>query len=267
MLMCEPLAATLLSGGVSLAAALGRGTRRRVQRRASGWSRPAARSAGAGPARVPGRRAADAVVVWRRRAGTTGAGLGAGRDLLAGLALVVAPWTIRNAIALDRFVPISTGGGQVLFAGTYMPSDGDPERVGAEVLERHPGLFGPDAAAATRLEQILAALAGQRYPGLETDAALARMGRERLWDDVSERAARVRGFRRGQDRADLVARATRRDARAGLAAAALALVAFGLLGLASSPASAAGRRCCWRRPARDHRDRAPCSSPRRGGCW
>jgi 4-amino-4-deoxy-L-arabinose transferase-like glycosyltransferase len=125
--------------------------------------------------------------------------------MLAGLALVVAPWTIRNAVALDRFVPVSTGGGQVLFSGSYMPSDGDPERVGEEVLERHPGLTrrlaaeyvaalqGSSLAAQreaaldrVRLEQILAALAEQRYPNVETDRALSRMGRERLWHNVSE---------------------------------------------------------------------------------
>jgi Dolichyl-phosphate-mannose-protein mannosyltransferase len=104
---------------------------------------------------------------------------------LLGLALVIAPWTVRNAVALDRFVPVSTGGGQVLFAGSYLPSGGDPERVGAEVLERHPELQ-QGLPADPRLEQILAALAAQRYPGVETDAALARMGRERLWEDVSE---------------------------------------------------------------------------------
>jgi 4-amino-4-deoxy-L-arabinose transferase-like glycosyltransferase len=113
--------------------------------------------------------------------------------LLVGLVLIVAPWTMRNVVALDRFVPVSTGGGQVLFAGSYMPSGGDPERVGEEVLERHPGLrkqLPPDP----RLEQILAALANQRYPKLESDEALARMGRERLWDDVSETPVEYAGF-------------------------------------------------------------------------
>ena len=133
--------------------------------------------------------------------------------MLAGLALVVAPWTIRNAVALDRFVPVSTGGGQVLFTGAYIPSDGDPERVGEEVLERHPGLTrrlaakyvpalqGSSMAAQreallgrVRLEQILAALAEQRYPSIETDRALSRMGRERLWDNVSEEPLAYTGF-------------------------------------------------------------------------
>jgi hypothetical protein len=129
--------------------------------------------------------------------------------LLTGVAVVIAPWTIRNAVALDRFVPISTGGGQVLFAGTYLPSGGDPQKVGEEVLDRHPGLrrrlaaeYLPPHTAPTlsavlarvRLEQILAALAAQRYPGMETDMALSRMGREQLWGDVTEEPAEYAGF-------------------------------------------------------------------------
>ncbi len=114
--------------------------------------------------------------------------------LLVGVVIVIAPWTMRNAIALDRFVPVSTGGGQVLFAGTYLPSDGDPEKVGAEVVARHPELFGPDAVRQLRLEQILARLAAQRYPELETDKALSRMGREQLWDDISEEPLEYAGF-------------------------------------------------------------------------
>jgi hypothetical protein len=113
--------------------------------------------------------------------------------LLAGLFVIVAPWTARNAVALDRFVPVSTGGGQVLFAGSYMHSGGDPERVGEEVLERHPGLRA-QLPHDPRLEQILAGLAKQRYPNMETDEALARMGRERLWDDVSEAPVEYAGF-------------------------------------------------------------------------
>jgi hypothetical protein len=110
------------------------------------------------------------------------------------VAVVVVPWTVRNAIALDRFVPVSTGGGQVLFAGTYLPSDGDPEKVGAAVVERHPELFGPKAVEDSRLEQILARLAEQRYPGVETDKALSKMGKEQLWDDISEEPVEYAGF-------------------------------------------------------------------------
>jgi hypothetical protein len=82
----------------------------------------------------------------------------------------------------------------VLFAGTYLPSDGDPERVGAEVVERHPELFAPGAVERLRLEQILARLAESRYPGMEADEALGRIGREQLWDDVSEEPVEYAGF-------------------------------------------------------------------------
>ncbi|HEV7562388.1 MAG TPA: hypothetical protein VGO24_02695 [Solirubrobacterales bacterium] len=114
--------------------------------------------------------------------------------VLAGIAVVVVPWTVRNAIALDRFVPISTGAGQVLYAGTYLPSDGDPEKVGAGVVAEHPELFAPDATQRLRLEQILARLAAATYPDLESDQALSRMGREQLWDDISEEPLEYAGF-------------------------------------------------------------------------
>jgi len=124
---------------------------------------------------------------WRR-------GFTYGALFLVGVAVIVVPWTVRNAIVLDRVVPISTGGGQVLFTGTYLPSDGDPEKVGAEVVARHPGLFGPGAVENLRLEQILARLAAHRYPGLETDKALSRMGREQLLDDIGEEPLEYAGF-------------------------------------------------------------------------
>lgn len=188
MLMGEPLAAMLLSGAV-LAMLWAAG-------REGGWLVPGLLLGALALVR-PEYLAISlpiAVVVFARD----------GRDgwrqcllqalvMLVGLAVVVAPWTVRNAIALDRFVPISTGGGQVLFAGSYLPAGADPEGVGREVLERHPGLrrqLPPDA----RLEQILAALAVQRFPGMESDAALARMGRERLWDEVSTEPVVYAGF-------------------------------------------------------------------------
>jgi 4-amino-4-deoxy-L-arabinose transferase-like glycosyltransferase len=244
MLMSEPLAATLLSGAVLAMLWADRprdhGVGARVLSRGRGGL--AASPGRTPPTRVPPARywlapglilgalalvrpeylaisVPIAVVVFARRGrGEWRACLVQALVLLLGLAVVVAPWTVRNAVALGRFVPISTGGGQVLFAGSYMPSGGDPEGVGEEVLERHPGLgrrlaarylpsrspfVTPSATnservaavlARVRLEQILAALARQRYPHLEPDAALARMGRERLWGDVSERPIGYLGF-------------------------------------------------------------------------
>jgi 4-amino-4-deoxy-L-arabinose transferase-like glycosyltransferase len=121
-------------------------------------------------------------------------GIVCGALVLAGIAVVVAPWTVRNAVALERFVPISTGGGQVLYAGTYLPSDGDPEKVGAGVVAENPDIFSPADATRLRLEQILARLAAHTYPELESDEALSKMGREQLWDDVSEEPLEYAGF-------------------------------------------------------------------------
>jgi 4-amino-4-deoxy-L-arabinose transferase-like glycosyltransferase len=114
--------------------------------------------------------------------------------IVLGIVVVVAPWTIRNAIALDRFVTVSTGGGQVLYAGTYLPSDGNPERVGAGVVAEHPELFGPHAVENLRLEQILARLGEATYPDMEPDQALSKMGKEQLRDDIEHHTGEYLGF-------------------------------------------------------------------------
>jgi hypothetical protein len=124
---------------------------------------------------------------WRR-------GLIAGAFVAVGIAVVVAPWTVRNAFALDRVVTVSTGGGQVLYAGTYLPSDGNPEKVGAEVVAEHPALFGPHALENLRLEQILARLGEATYPELEPDQALSKMGKEQLGDDITEHTGEYASF-------------------------------------------------------------------------
>lgn len=191
MLMGEPLAATLLSGAV-LAALWASGSEPRER-----WLIPGllfGALALVRPEYLAVALLASLVVLARNGRRDWSRTVVQALLVLAGVALAVVPWTVRNAVALDRFVPVSTGGGQVLFAGTYLPSDGNPEKVGAEVVERHPELFGPHAVERLRLEQILARLAGQRYPGVETDKALGRMGREQLWNDISEKPLEYAGF-------------------------------------------------------------------------
>jgi hypothetical protein len=124
---------------------------------------------------------------WRRA-------LVAGGIVVLGIVVVVAPWTVRNAFALHRFVTVSTGGGQVLYSGTYLPSNGNPEEVGVHVVEEHPGLFGPHAVEKLRLEQILARLAEHTHPGTEPDQALSKMGKEQLREDVTEHTGEYIGF-------------------------------------------------------------------------
>lgn len=190
MLMSEPLAATLLSGGVLAALWAWEGSWSR-------WILPGALFGALTLVRPEylGVAVLIAIVIavralprdWRTS-------LLPAAVFFAAALVVIAPWTLRNAIALDRFVPISTGGGQVLFAGTYLPSDGDPERVGTEVVAENPDLFAPQDAQRLRLEQILARLAAEEHPGTETDKALSKMGKAQLWDDISEEPAEYAGF-------------------------------------------------------------------------
>ena len=190
MLMSEPLAATLLSGGVlAVLWAWDGGTWR--------WLLPGALFGALALTRPEylGVAVLVAVVIFAREARRDWRlSLTRAAAFLGALVVVVAPWTFRNAVALDRFVPISTGGGQVLFAGTYLPSDGDPEKVGAEVVAENPDLFQPLDAERLRLEQILARLAAAEYPGMETDKALSKLGKEQLWDDISGEPLEYAGF-------------------------------------------------------------------------
>jgi hypothetical protein len=190
MLMSEPLAATLLSGGVLATLWAWDGSWVR-------WLLPGALFGALAMVRPEylGVALLVALVIAARRIRDDWRGslLRAAVFLVAAL-VMVAPWTIRNAYALHRFVPISTGGGQVLFSGTYLPSDGDPEKVGAEVVHESPQLFAPEDAQRLRLEQILARLAQARYPDLETDEALSKMGKEQLGDDLTDRTGEYAGF-------------------------------------------------------------------------
>jgi hypothetical protein len=214
MLMTEPLAATLLAGAILAILWAGDG--------ASPWRwlvpgltvgalalvRPEYLAIGlllavlillherfaSRPHRSSSQKPADSAEKCERAGGGWRRALVAGAIVVLGIVVVVAPWTIRNAIALDRFVAVSTGGGQVLYAGTYLPSDGNPEEVGAAVVAEHPGLFGPHAVESLRLEQILARLAEHTYPGMEPDQALSRMGKEQLRDDVTDHTGEYIAF-------------------------------------------------------------------------
>jgi 4-amino-4-deoxy-L-arabinose transferase-like glycosyltransferase len=192
MLMSEPLAATLLSGGVLAVL--------RAWDEGAGWGRWLLAGALFGalalvrPEYLAIGVLIAAVIFAREAGGDWRRSLLRAAVFLGALVLLVAPWAIRNAVVLDRFVPISTGGGQVLFAGTYLPSDGNPEKVGAEVVVRNPDLFQPRDAERLRLEQILARLAADRHPGMETDQALSKMGKEQFRDGIREEPVEYAGF-------------------------------------------------------------------------
>ncbi len=119
---------------------------------------------------------------WRR-------GVVGGAVLLGALVLVILPWSVRNQIVLDRTVPISTGGGKALYVGTYLPADGEYQRVKAILLERYRGIeLDPHSEA---LEEINPTPLFDRaweetYPDLPRDEALGRIGKENLSDYFSD---------------------------------------------------------------------------------
>ena len=112
------------------------------------------------------------------------AGLIAALVLLLAFALPIVPWTVRNAIVLDRAVPISTGGGKALYVGTYLPADGEYQRVKAILAERYlgrdlePGSPALDAVDPTELFDDVAREVKLEHPGLTRDQALGRAGKD-----------------------------------------------------------------------------------------
>jgi hypothetical protein len=105
----------------------------------------------------------------------------AGAALLSvALLLPIIPWTIRNQIVLDRTVPISTGGGKALYVGTFLPADGEYQRVKAILAERylHRDL-DPHSEALEKVDPVpLFNRVAARYPDLPRDSALGKIGKQ-----------------------------------------------------------------------------------------
>ena len=108
--------------------------------------------------------------------GVAGAGL-----LVAALLLPIVPWTIRNVDVLDRVVPISTGSGKALYVGTFLPADGEYQRVKAILVERYQGrTLDPHSEALEEVDPtpLFDRVAEERYPDLPRDSALGKIGKE-----------------------------------------------------------------------------------------
>lgn len=129
-----------------------------------------------------------ALILVARRFGLR-RGLSAAAVLLAAFVVAIAPWTIRNAIVLDKVTPVAEGGGNALFIGTYLPADGDHFKL-FDQREALMDRFGVPQAERDELPtgyilgDVLDLVARQAYPQLEPDAALAKLGRKQLKDDV-----------------------------------------------------------------------------------
>jgi 4-amino-4-deoxy-L-arabinose transferase-like glycosyltransferase len=121
---------------------------------------------------------------WRAsewRLGITG-----GATLLVALVLPILPWTIRNIVVLDRVVPISTGGGKALYVGTYLPADGEYQRVKALLVKRYEHRdLAPNSEALNKVDPTplfnkVAEEETDKHPGLSRDEALGKVGKENL---------------------------------------------------------------------------------------
>jgi hypothetical protein len=114
---------------------------------------------------------------WGRewRLGTAAVGL-----MLVALLLPIVPWTIRNFVVFERFVPISTGGGKALYVGTFYPADGEYQRVKAILYHRETGEWLPPQSQA--LNEVdptpLFDEVAERFPDLPRDSALGKIGKE-----------------------------------------------------------------------------------------
>jgi len=111
-------------------------------------------------------------------------GLAGAVVLLVALVLPILPWTVRNVVVLDRVVPISTGGGKALYVGTYLPADGEYQRVKEILAQRYlPHPFGYtseelDEIDPTPLFDEAAKEVQLEHPGLTRDGALGKAGKE-----------------------------------------------------------------------------------------
>jgi hypothetical protein len=109
------------------------------------------------------------------RPGLAGAAL-----FVVALLLPIIPWTIHNQVVLDRTVPISTGGGKALYVGTFLPADGEYQRVKAILAKRYLHRELPPHSEA--LEEVdpkpLFDRVAARYPELPRDSALGKIGKQ-----------------------------------------------------------------------------------------
>jgi hypothetical protein len=117
------------------------------------------------------------------RAGREGGwqpGLASAALFVAALLLPVVPWTVRNEVALHRLVPISTGGGKALYVGTFLPADGEYQRVKALLVRRYEHRdLPPHSEALDRVDPTpLFDRVAARYPDLPRDSALGKIGKQ-----------------------------------------------------------------------------------------
>jgi 4-amino-4-deoxy-L-arabinose transferase-like glycosyltransferase len=116
--------------------------------------------------------------VWRAR--NWQPGLAAAALLVVAMLLPIVPWAIRNQVVLHRTVPISTGGGKALYVGTFLPADGEYQRVKATLAKRYLHReYDPHSQALEEVDPTpLFNRVANRYPDLPRDSALGKIGKQ-----------------------------------------------------------------------------------------
>jgi hypothetical protein len=119
-----------------------------------------------------------AMRMWRARGWRPG--LSAAVLFLVAMAVPILPWTVRNVVVLDRVVPISTGGGKALYVGTYLPADGEYQRVKSQLVARYQHRYlAPNSEALDKVNPTpLFDRVAARYPDLPRDSALGKIGKQ-----------------------------------------------------------------------------------------
>ncbi len=107
-------------------------------------------------------------------------GLAAAALLVAALLAPILPWAVRNQVVLHRTVPISTGGGKALYVGTFLPADGEYQRVKAILAKRYLNReYDPHSRALEEIDpKPLFDRVAERYPDLPRDSALGKIGKQ-----------------------------------------------------------------------------------------
>jgi 4-amino-4-deoxy-L-arabinose transferase-like glycosyltransferase len=115
--------------------------------------------------------------MWRRESLLPG--IVAGALVVVAFCGVLAPWTARNYLVLDRFVPVTTGGGKALFVATYYPGRGRQQLVKRDLIARYYGKkdIPYTQVLNTEMAPLLDRVA-KKYPDLTRDAALGKIGKE-----------------------------------------------------------------------------------------
>lgn len=122
-------------------------------------------------------------------------GVAAAAVLVVAFVVPLAPWTVRNYVVVGHFVPLTTGGGKALFVATYLPGDGRQVPTKRDLISKYPDIrlkeFRADKTVTlpelkkTEMVGLLNRVA-QKYPNLERDAALAKIGRENFKKYLTE---------------------------------------------------------------------------------